>query len=67
MLGEAERRRLLREWNGVEAEYPRGACIHELFERQAAQTPASVALVCEDARLTYAELNARENRLAHNS
>jgi amino acid adenylation domain-containing protein len=65
LLGEAERRRLLREWNQTEAEYPRGLCVHELFERQAGRTPEAVALVCEESRLTYGELNARANRLAH--
>jgi amino acid adenylation domain-containing protein len=65
LLGEAERRRLLREWNETESEYPRESCVHELFERQARQTPEAVALVCEDEWLTYAELNARANRLAH--
>ncbi|MFE7133342.1 amino acid adenylation domain-containing protein [Streptomyces sp. NPDC057638] len=37
----------------------------ELFERQAAATPDATALVCGDAVLSYAELDARANRLAH--
>ena len=65
LLGEAERRRLLREWNETEAEYPRGLCVHELFEQQVELTPGAVALVCEESQLTYADLNARANRLAH--
>ena len=40
-------------------------CIHEQFEEQVARTPDAVALVCEDQRLTYAQLNAKANQLAH--
>src|SRR5208283_3652869 len=40
-------------------------CIHQLFELQAERTPDAIALVCEDARLSYRELNSRANRLAH--
>ncbi|HEX8697017.1 MAG TPA: amino acid adenylation domain-containing protein, partial [Longimicrobium sp.] len=65
LLPGAERRQVVEEWNRTAAEYPRGACVHELFEAQAARTPDAVALVFEDQALTYAELNARANRLAH--
>ncbi len=64
LLTEGERRRLLFEWNDTRADYPRDVCFHQLFERQARRTPDSVAVVCEDESLTYAELNARANRLA---
>lgn len=43
----------------------RGPCFHDLFEAQAARVPHRVALVCRDVSLTYAELNAAANRLAH--
>ncbi|HEX8354146.1 MAG TPA: amino acid adenylation domain-containing protein, partial [Pyrinomonadaceae bacterium] len=52
------------EWNRTEAGYPRGACIHELFERQAGLTPDACAVASGDERLTYAELNTRADRLA---
>ncbi len=39
--------------------------VHELFEAQAASTPAAPALVSGDQKLTYQELNTRANQLAH--
>ncbi|HEU0078050.1 MAG TPA: condensation domain-containing protein, partial [Longimicrobiaceae bacterium] len=65
LLGEAERRVLVNEWNATDAEYPRGACIHELFEAQVERTPGAVAASCEGRTLSYAELDERSNRLAH--
>ncbi len=65
LLDEAERHRVLVEWNATEADYPQDKCVHELIEVQAARTPAGVAVVYDSERLTYAELNARANRLAH--
>lgn len=44
---------------------PSGPCFHELFEAQAARVPHRTALVCRDVALTYGELNAAANRLAH--
>jgi amino acid adenylation domain-containing protein len=64
MLSEKEVRQQLVEWNETASEYPRGRCVHELFEEQAARTPDATAVVCGDELLTYAELNARANRLA---
>src|SRR5215831_14867509 len=60
----SERRRLLIEWNATDAQYPGQASIHELFEAQAARAPAATTFVCEDAQITYEELNSRSNRLA---
>jgi amino acid adenylation domain-containing protein len=65
MLTEDERRLVLEEWNRTAADYPRDVCLHELFDRQAARKPRSPALLCEGAELSYAELQARANRLAH--
>jgi len=65
VLTEAEERQLLVEWNKTDADYPRDKCIHQLFEEKAAQTPKHVALLFNDQRLTYGELNRRANRLAH--
>ena len=65
LLSAEERHRLLVEWNDTAVAYPREASIHQLFEQQAAATPEAVALVFGDERLTYRELNARANQLAH--
>jgi amino acid adenylation domain-containing protein len=65
LLTEKERRRILVEWNDTAAAYPSDICVHELFEEQAARTPEALAVVFEDERLTYGELNERANRLAH--
>ena len=60
-----ERRTLLVEWNDTQADYPRDACIHELFELQAARTPEAVAIIDDSRQWTYGELNRRANQLAH--
>ena len=64
-LGEAERNQLLVEWNQTAADYRRNVCVHQLFEEQAARTPDKSAIVFGDQTLTYAELDADANRLAH--
>jgi amino acid adenylation domain-containing protein len=65
VMPESERRQALEEWSRTEAEYPSEMCAHELFEDQVARTPEGVAVVYEDSQLSYAELNARANQLAH--
>ena len=65
VLPEVERKLLLRDWNATKVDYPQDQCIHQLFEAQVERTPEAIALVFEDQPLTYAELNARANRLAH--
>ncbi|MET0626708.1 MAG: condensation domain-containing protein, partial [Pyrinomonadaceae bacterium] len=65
MLTPEERRRLLVEWNDTAADYPSGRCLHELFEAEAERAPEAIALVVGEERLTYAELNARADRLAN--
>src|SRR5215831_12194205 len=56
---------MLAAWNDTAAPYPGHLCIHHLVEEQAARTPQAAAIVFEEQRLTYAELNGRANRLAH--
>ena len=66
MMAEAERERILVQWNATGVEYPRDRCIHEVFEEQVERTPEAVAVLFGDETLTYRELNIRSNRLAHN-
>jgi len=65
LLSEAERRRILLAFNDTGAAYPRGKTIQCLFEERAARAPERPAAVFGDQQLTYAQLNARANQLAH--
>ena len=67
MLPYAECEKIVVEWNRTEAAYPQNQCIHELFEAQVRRTPEAVAIVHGNQQLSYAELNAEANRLAHYS
>ncbi|MER8428596.1 AMP-binding protein, partial [Mesorhizobium sp. M1403] len=60
-----ERTYLLEQLNRTAAPYRSERYIHELFEAQVRQAPGAVAVVHENERLSYGELNARANRLAH--
>jgi amino acid adenylation domain-containing protein len=65
MLDEEQRRKLLIEWNNTASSFPENKPIHELFAEQAARTPGAEAVVLGDRHLTYAELDAYANQLAH--
>ena len=65
MMGEAERRRLVVEWNQTGAQYSADKCVHELIERQAEQRAGQVAVSFQGRHLTYGQLNSRANQLAH--
>ena len=65
LLTEPEREQIIHGFNATRAEYPRQALIHELFEQQVERTPEALAVQYEDERLTYAQLNAKANQLAH--
>ncbi|HEX6290357.1 MAG TPA: MupA/Atu3671 family FMN-dependent luciferase-like monooxygenase, partial [Herpetosiphonaceae bacterium] len=65
LLPDAERHQLLVVWNATQAPYPTDLCVHQLVERQAAQTPDAPAVVSGAERLTYGALNRKANQLAH--
>ncbi|HEU4415678.1 MAG TPA: condensation domain-containing protein, partial [Candidatus Angelobacter sp.] len=64
ILDKTERNQLTNVWNNTAVPY-RTELLHELFEQRAERTPDNVALVFEGQQLSYAELNARANQLAH--
>lgn len=57
--------KLINDWNKTEITYPNNKVIQEIFEEQVQKTPDHVAVVYENSRLTYAELNQKANQLAH--
>src|SRR5262249_23773158 len=63
ILAEAERRRLLSEWNTGAAEFPVEQCLHQLFEAQVARTPGALAVTGDGLTLPYARLKERATRL----
>ncbi|HZE69985.1 MAG TPA: amino acid adenylation domain-containing protein [Pyrinomonadaceae bacterium] len=65
LLTAAEQEQILLEWNQTVTAFPESRCIHEMFEQQVERTPEAVAVVFEETRLTYRELNCRANQLAH--
>src|SRR5262249_50922465 len=64
ILSAAERHTILQEWNATERALP-GATLPQLFAAQACETPDAVAVVFEGEQLSYGELEARANQLAH--
>ncbi|NIE89213.1 MULTISPECIES: AMP-binding protein, partial [unclassified Burkholderia] len=65
LLSNAERQQLRSAANEPEASYEQEGTLHGRFEAQAALMPEVIAVEFESERLSYGELNARANRLAH--
>ncbi|AMS21566.1 non-ribosomal peptide synthetase [Pseudomonas synxantha] len=64
LLDAQEHQSLVHDWSSATLDYPSEQRVHQLFEAQVAQQPSAPALLFEDRQLSYAELNARANRLA---
>jgi len=64
LLGDAERRRILVEWNATRADYPADRPLAELFAAEAARAPDAVAVTDGARALTYAELHGHARGLA---
>lgn len=65
LVSEEERQIIRHEWNATAADYPHDACLHQLFEQQAAATPHAIAVIAGQRSIRYGELNQRANQLAH--
>ncbi|EYF05057.1 amino acid adenylation domain-containing protein [Chondromyces apiculatus] len=65
LLGEAERRKILVDWNDTREEVRSDVCFHALFEAQVERAPDSVAVVFQGEATTYGSLNRRANALGH--
>jgi len=65
LITEPELDQILVEWNKTKIDYPNDKCIHQLFEEQVEKNPDAVAVVFEQQKLTYSQLNSKANQLAH--
>src|SRR5437870_470564 len=65
LMSETERGRIMVDWNDTAGASARDMCVPGMCEAQAARTPDAVAVICEDKQLTYRDLSARTNQLAH--
>jgi amino acid adenylation domain-containing protein len=65
LLSAGERHQILAEWNDTALAWPPEPLVHELFSRQARHRPAATVIAGVEGRLTYGQVEARSNRLAH--
>ncbi|MBD2625735.1 non-ribosomal peptide synthetase [Trichormus variabilis] len=65
IINDQERHQLLVEFNHTYKNYPNISSIHQLFEQQVQKTPEDIAVIFEDEKLTYSQLNTKANQLAH--
>ncbi len=65
LLSAVERRQQLVEWNATQSLYPEQVSLHQLIEAQVERAPDALALIFEEQRRTYRELNSEANLLAH--
>ncbi len=65
VLSETERRKVIVEFNNTNYDFQQDMCLHQLVEAQVDRSPNSLAVIGDEAELTYAELDTRANQLAH--
>jgi amino acid adenylation domain-containing protein/thioester reductase-like protein/non-ribosomal peptide synthase protein (TIGR01720 family) len=64
ILSEEEKQQLLYDFSGGDVDYPKNLTVQELFEAQVEKVPGKIALVFENLRISFGELNRRANRVA---
>lgn len=64
-LSDVEKQKLLIDFNQTKKNYPETKTLIELFEEQVSKTPQTEALIFEETRISYRELNEKANQLAH--
>jgi len=62
-LTQKEKNQVVYEFNQTETDYPKDKTIVDLFEDQVVKYPDNIAVVFEDKKLTYTELNEKANQL----
>ncbi|WP_236144697.1 non-ribosomal peptide synthetase [Nostoc sp. CMAA1605] len=65
ILTTEEHHQLLKQWNKTETKYAQDKCLHQLFEEQVERSPEAIAVVCENEKITYKQLNEQANQIAH--
>ncbi|MEZ5645331.1 MAG: LLM class flavin-dependent oxidoreductase [Burkholderiaceae bacterium] len=65
LMSDAERQRVLHDWNDTRCDYERQTCVHQFFEQQVRRSPEATAVVFEGVSLSYDQLNRRANQVAH--
>ncbi len=63
-LPDRERHRLMQQWNDTSHPFPQSLCIHELIKQQAENFPTTEAVIFENRKLTYAQLDSQSQELA---
>lgn len=64
IVPQSELVKVVEEFNDTYVEYPREKCVHELFTEQAGKTPDKIALIAENKKYTYQELDEKSDALA---
>ena len=65
IITDTEKNQLLQEFNDTEKEHSRDKTIVDLFENQVKNVPENIAVLFEEKKITYQELNERANQLAN--
>ena len=65
LLDQKEYQQLTVDWNQSQSAYPDNQTIHQLFEAQVEKTPEHIAVMVDEQKMTYRELNKKANQLAH--